>query len=460
MSAMRPRPVPPVTLEQQLGNPSAERLAREDLKRSLARPAVLCALVVLGFFGVFGIWTASAPLSSAAVAQGVVSPIGSRRTVQHLEGGIIKQFLVRDADIVRKGDLLIVIDDTQARANYTGLQSQALRMQAMKIRIDALQRRASELNLAERFKDEVAKDKEFAQFIANEQDIFETRRRTLEQQRQIYAQQIEQLKEEIRGYQAQIDSTNQQLAFIDDELADTRQLLNQGLARKPRVLELERMRANLVGNAGQLISSVAKSQQKITEIQLTQVDLENKFFNEMNDLLLKTNTDLAQVEEKIGAARDVLTRTDVRAPIAGVIVNLRFKTNEGVIKPGEPILDIAPTEDDLIIEARVLPNDIDAVKPGQTALVHLTPYHTRYTQLLTGSLRDISADTLTDDKTGQRYYKANIVVDHEALKTVGENIVLSAGMPAEVFIRTGEHTLFTYLVEPFSRSLRRSFREK
>lgn len=449
----------PVTIQQQIGNTVSEKAAREDLRRSLRVPMVACAIVVVGFFGVFGVWTATAPLSSAAVAQGIVSPEGSRRTVQHLEGGIIKQFLVREGAQIKKGDLLLVLDDTQARANYTGLQSQSLRFSAMKMRIDALQRRATELKLTDRFAAAMA-DKDFAQFIANETEIFETRRRTLEQQRQIYAQQIEQLKEEARGYQAQIDSTNAQLRFLEDELADTRTLLSQGLARKPKVLELERMKANLVGNAGQLVSSVAKSQQKIAEILLTQVDLENKFFNEQNDLLLKTNTDLAQVEEKAAAARDVLARTEIRAPITGIVVNLRFKTNDGVIKPGEPILDIVPTEDDLVIEARVSPNDIDAVKPGQTAQVHLTPYHTRYTQLLHGSLRDISADTLTDEKTNTRYYKANIVVDHEAVKKVDENIVLSAGMPAEVFIRTGEHTLFTYLIEPFTRSLRRSFREK
>lgn len=448
-----------VPLDQQIGNTPAENAARLDLRRSLRQPAIACAIVFVGFFGLFGGWMAVAPLSSAAVAQGVVSPEGSRKTVQHLEGGIIKQFLVREGARVKKGDLLIVLDDTQARANYTGLQSQALRFTATKLRIAALQRRATELNLAASFTDAIT-DKDFAQFVANEQEIFETRRRTLEQQRQIYAQQIEQLKEEIRGYQAQIESTAIQLKFIDEELADTRQLMNQGLARKPRVMELERMRANLVGNSGQLVSSVAKSQQKIAEIGLNQLDLENKFFNEQNDLLLKTNTDLSQVEEKISAARDVLARTEIRAPITGIIVNLRFKTTEGVIKPGEPILDIVPTEDDLVIEARVSPNDIDAVKPGQTAQVHLTPYHTRYTNLLHGNLRDISADTYTDDKTNTRYYKANIVVDREDVKKVDENIVLSAGMPAEVFIRTGEHTLLTYMIEPFSRSLRRSFREK
>ena len=242
----------PVTLNQQIGNPSAEKHARQDLHRSLRRPAIACAIVFVGFFGLFGGWAATAPLSSAAVAQGVVSPEGSRKTVQHLEGGIIKQFLMREGVRVKKGDLLIVLDDTQARANYTGLQSQALRLTATKMRIDALQRRATELNLAAQFADAIV-DKDFAQFVANEQEIFETRRRTLEQQRQIYAQQIEQLKEEIRGYQAQIESTAAQLKFIDEELADTRQLMNQGLARKPRVMELERMKANLVGNSGQLI---------------------------------------------------------------------------------------------------------------------------------------------------------------------------------------------------------------
>jgi HlyD family secretion protein/epimerase transport system membrane fusion protein len=205
---------------------------------------------------------------------------------------------------------------------------------------------------------------------------------------------------------------------------------------------------------------VAKAKQKIEEIKLAQLDLSNKFFNEQNDQLSKTNSDLAQTEERINAAKDVLARTEIIAPITGIVVNTRFKTMSGVIRAGEPILDIVPTEDDLVIEARLSPNDIDAVKPGQVAQVHLTPYHTRYTQLLHGTLRDISADTLTDDKTGQRYYRANIVVDHAAVQEIGENIQLAAGMPAEIFIRTGEHTLFTYLFEPFTRSLRRSFREK
>jgi HlyD family secretion protein/epimerase transport system membrane fusion protein len=156
----------------------------------------------------------------------------------------------------------------------------------------------------------------------------------------------------------------------------------------------------------------------------------------------------------------VLARTDIIAPITGIVVNTRFKTMSGVIRPGEPILDIVPTDEDLVIEARISPNDIDAVKPGQIAQVHLTPFHTRYTNLLHGVLRDISADTLTDDKTGVRYYRAFIVVDHDAVKELGENIQLSAGMPAEIYIRTGEHSLFTYMVEPFTRSLRKSFRER
>src|SRR5262249_37209768 len=152
-----------------------------------------------------------------------------------------------------------------------------------------------------------------------------------------------------------------------------------------------------------------------------------------------------------------LDRTVIRAPVNGIIVNSHFKTLNGVIKAGEPILDIVPTDEDLVIEARILPTDIDVLKAGQTAQVHLTPYHTRYTRLLEGSLRDTSADSLVDEKTNQRYYKAFVVVDRNSVRALEENIQLAAGMPAEIFIRTGEHTFLAYLIEPFTRSLRRSF---
>lgn len=451
----------PATIVQQTGNVSVEAAAHKDLKQSLRATSIACVLIVVVFVGGFGVWSAVAPLASAAIAQGVVSPEGSRKTVQHLEGGIIKEFRALEGNRVHEGDVLIVLDKTQASANYLALWAQRLRLVAMKLRIEALQRGASTFDLAAepQFKDAMS-DPDFSRFVANEIQIFETRRRTLDQQSQIYDQQIEQLREEVKGLDAQITSVRSQLEFIEDELKDTRWLLEQGLARKPRVLELERTKAGLVGQDGNLVSSVAKAKQKVEEIKLTKVDLTNKFFNEHNDLLTKTNSDLAQVEERLSAARDVLARTEIIAPITGIVVNTRFKTMAGVIRPGEPILDIVPTEEDLVIEARISPNDIDAVKPGQVAQVHLTPFHTRYTNLLHGTLRDISADTLTDDKTGTRYYRAFIVVDHDAVKELGENIQLSAGMPAEIYIRTGEHSLFTYMVEPFTRSLRRSFREK
>ena len=435
-----------------------DQVATQDLRRSLRGPAIACLSVVIAFFGVFGVWAAVAPMSSAAVATGVVSPEGSRKIIQHLEGGIIKTLHVREGDVVKKGDLLITLDETLARASYTTLDVQALRFSAMKMRIEALQNKVKDLDLASKFKNAM-ENPDFAAFIANEMRIFELRQRTLEQQKGIYEQQIEQMKEEIRGYEAQIESTASQLGFIDDELKDTRWLHEQGLSRKPRILELERMRASLVGNQGQYVQSIAKARQKISEIQLTQIDLENKFFNEQNDLLLKTNSDLAQTEERIGGTRDILARTVIRAPTNGIVVNLRFKTTTGVIKAGEPILDIVPTDEDLVIEARIQPTDINVLKPGQTAQVHLTPYHTRYTRLLQGSLREISADSLTDEKTGARYYKAYIIVDHNSIQAIEENIELAAGMPAEIFIRTGEHTFLAYLMEPFTRSLRRSFRE-
>ena len=386
-------------------------------------------------------------------------PEGSRKTIQHLEGGIIRQILVKDGELLNVGDLLIVLDDTQAKATFSSLLGQWSRLAAMKMRIEALQKKADRLDFEGKFL-EIAADPEFRQFLDNEKSIFETKRRTLVQQREIYDQQIQQSREEIKGYQSQIEGTDAQLQLFEEELVDAEYLSGLGLQRKPRLLELKRNKANLLGNRGQLVQSIAKANQKIGEIALNQIDLDNKFFNEQNDLLTKTNSDLAQAEEKLSAARDVLSRLEIRAPVTGKVVNLRFKTTSGVIKPGEPILDIVPTDEDLVVDARILPNDINTVKSGQSVQVHLTPFHMRYTNLMHGTLRDIGADTLTDEKTGSHYYKGSVVVDHAAIKELGDNVQLTPGMPAEVFIRTGEHTFLTYLVEPFTRALRRSFRDQ
>jgi HlyD family type I secretion membrane fusion protein len=423
-------------------------------------PVLSGLLILLVFCLGFGGWAALAPLSSAAIAPGFVRVESNRKTVQHFEGGIIEKLRVQDGDIVQSGQVLVRLDRTQAAARHDALLHQYQSLRAAEARLVA--ERDDQASIA--FSDELESrrgEPRVAEILAGQESIFETRRRSYQGQIEILRQRIEQLRSEIAGLKAQVSSEDRQLALIAEETADVGSLVGKGLERKSRLLALRRQAALLEGSRGEHIAEIARAQQAIGETRLQMLNLADRLAAEVAEELKEVQAELATIEEGLRAAEDVLRRREIRAPIAGAVMDLQFFTDGGVIAPGVPILDIVPESDRLIIEAQVSPLDIDSVEPGLPAQVRLIAFKQRRTPTLDGRVVQVSADSLSDEEaeTATTFYKADIEIDPAELARL-DGDSLYPGMPAEVLIRTGERTLAAYLLTPALDSFARAFREE
>lgn len=431
--------------------------ARGDAPR-LGRPLVLGVATAATFFGILGLWSALAPLESAVVAPGEVIVESRRKTVQHLEGGIVEAVLVAEGERVAAGQPLLRLSDTASRAEWERLAGEADALKAREARLaaerDGQERIAFPPELVERR----AADAKVAEMLAGQEAIFATRRSTLAGQADILGQRVRQLEKQIDGLHAQEASARSQLALFEAELADTRRLLLKGLTTRPRALALERQAASLRGVLGDNAAAVAKAEEAIGEARMQMLDLRNRRAAEVAAELREVQTSLAELQARRAAAEDVQFRRVVPAPVAGMVVGLRVFTKGGVIAPGAPVMDIVPEEDRLVVRARIRPLDVDKVHAGQPARLRLLPFKRRTTPVLDGRLAQVSADRLTDDKTGESYFDARVEIDRAELARL-PGIELLPGMPVDVLIATGQRTLIDYLLGPLTDSLAKAFRE-
>lgn len=448
-----------LSLPAPTGDAPARGAPEQGLKAALRGPVLFGIAVVLVFFAGLGGWAAIAPLASAAIAPGVVSPDGSRRTVQHLEGGIIREILVEDGSRVEVGDPLLVLADVAARASFEQLQTQVDALAALQARLIAEQQGRDAVAFPDRLLDAAAASEEVADILAAQSDLFETRRTAIEGRKNILRQRIAQLSEEITGLEAQIVSQERQLALIEEEIEGVAQLVDQGLERRPRLLALQRQEAEIEGAIAENRAAIARANQAIGEAELQILGLETDRLDEIATELTRVRTELLSLEERLMSSEDVLTRTVIAAPVSGTVVQLRYRTTGGVIGPGDAILDIVPLDEDLVIDARVSPVDIDAVAQGQDAQIHLLAYAQRNLPRIEGTVTTVSADALTDEQSGERYFRVKVEVDRDRLEALPADVTLAPGMPAEVLIMTGERTALQYILQPFLDSIRRSFRE-
>jgi HlyD family type I secretion membrane fusion protein len=423
----------------------------------IGRPLLAAAIIILFFFGGMGTWAALAPLDSAALAPGRVTVASNRKTIQHLEGGIVKDLLVKEGDAVAGGQTLIQLDDTQARARLEVLHSRYDKLLATEARLTAEQAFATEIRFpasltARRDQAQVAK------LLEAEKALFEARRQSTEGRINIFRKRIAQLKKEISGLTAQIAAEDEQLALLENERASFEILFKKGVVGKARLLKLKREEAKLKGERGDHLSLMAKAQQRIGETELEIIDLKNNLLNQVVGSLRDTQTELVDVSERQKAAEDILVRTTIQAPQAGVVMGLSVHTETGVIAPGQRLLDIVPEDDTLVIEAQVTPNDIDVVHVGLPAQVRLTAFNQRDTPLLDGKLTRVSADSFTDEHSGASYFLARITIDAAELKKL-DGRELYPGMGSEVLIKTGQRTTMDYILAPLTDSMRRAFRE-
>jgi HlyD family type I secretion membrane fusion protein len=429
-----------------------------DIEAATLSPRKLGFAIVFAFFVVGGVWATFVPLSSAAIAMGVVSPKSSRQTVQHLEGGIIRKISVGEGDHVAAGQVLVSLEDVGAQSEVKAQTARLRNLDATESRLKAERDDLPTIEFSQELLGNLS-DPEVRQIIDAQVNQFETRRSNDESKRAILAQRVAQLREQINGLTQQLDSIQHQLDLTDDELEGVRMLVDKGLERKPRLLALERSKADLLGQQGDLKARIAQSNEAIGETELEIMKAKTDRIETVDAELSQTQAQKMEVAQHLREARDRLARTQIVAPVAGVVLDLRFKTTGGVIRPGEDVVDIVPTKDSLVIDARVSTKDIDQVHAGLKARVVFPAYTQRTLPEIEGVVKQVSADALTDQRSGERYYTARVEVDRKRLHKIAPIIELQPGMTAEVFIATGERSMLRYLLQPFFNVLRRSFRE-
>ncbi|MDH2354845.1 HlyD family type I secretion periplasmic adaptor subunit [Bradyrhizobium sp. SSUT112] len=428
------------------------------LNDSIGRVALAGWLIVAVFFGGIGTWAMIAPLNGAVVANAVVKVDGNRKSVQHLDGGIVKELHVREGDRVLAGDLLIVLDETQARAEYDVLTQQYGVLRATEVRLLTELDHGPELVMPNDLR--ARSGDPYLKSVWNGQvSQFESRRAALEGQRSVIREKINQLGSQIVGANAQVKSFTDQINSVRSEAKDIAPLVERGLIARPRILQLERTSYGLEGQIADTSASIAKARQAIAEQEQQIAQLDNDRMTEVTKDLRDTQARLLEVIPKALNAKAVLGRMEIRAPYSGRVVGLNVFSMGGVIQRGDKILDIVPDEDLLTIEAQVAVDDISDVRPNTRAEVHLTAYKQRIVPIIHGDVIQVSADRLTDPKTNNPYYTAFVRIDQEELAAM-PNIRLYPGMPATVIIPTVQRTAFEYIVGPLLMSFSHSFRQK
>ncbi len=414
--------------------------------------------IVAAFFVVGGGWAASAPLSGAAIAPGLVSPEGSHRVVQHLEGGIVRALFVEEGDVVRAGQTLLELEDVGAKAEVGAMESRLRVLAASEARLQAERLGADRIEFSHPALGDAA-DPDIAAIIGQQIHQFETRRANDETRVGVLNQQIAQLEQQIEGARRQLAGVKRQRALIAEELVAVRELYRKGYERKPRMLELQRTEAGLLGTEGELLSRIARSEEEIGEARLEIINTTIRRREEVDRDLSQVQSDRLELEQQITESLDRLSRTRITAPVDGIVLDLQVKTLGGVIKPGDPIMDLVPTTEDLIIDAQISTRDIDAVHAGQPAYVMFPSYPQRGLLRIDARVDSVSADAVQDQRSGERYYIAKVRVDREHIRQRAPMIELVPGLPAEVFIQTTERTLLDYLLQPMLMAMEHTFRE-
>jgi membrane fusion protein, epimerase transport system len=421
---------------------------------SMEVPKRIGLFIFILVFGFFGSWAALAPTDGAAHAPGVVTVRSYSKLVQHLEGGIVGEILVQDGDRVTAGQPLLVLDNTQSQAQVGIANSQYVALKATESRLlaerDSLEAVNYPVNLSRADSNAQAE-------MEAQSSIFQTRKSALEGGIDVLEQRIEQLQSQLVGLRALRASKEELAASYADELMDIEDLLSQGFSDKIRLRDAQRRLSTYQGEAADLTATIAATEVQIGETRLQIIQQEREFQNEVANRLSETQTQLKDISERVNALNYVLSRTVVKAPVAGVVNGMQVHTVGGVIGPGSTIAEIVPQSEELIVEARVSIVDIDRVAPGEEATIRFSSFGNR-TPTVFGDVLNISADSLQDPNTGASYYLARVEVSPDGMESL-HGLVLVPGMPAEVLIASGSRTLLQYLFKPFSNVMARSFIE-
>jgi HlyD family secretion protein len=433
----------------------------DDPKREIRFGLIIAVLFFVGLLG----WAAFARLDAAAYGDGKLVVSGQRQTVQHRDGGVVGEILVKEGQRVRKGQILIRLAAAEVRAQERALSSQVITLLAQRARL-----RAEQLGLGR-----VSTPPEFASFSANDraeaavamrlqQAQLQARRSVLSAQKGVLGQRSAQSMQQGQGFRRQETSSAEQLRLISEELEALRPVADKGFVSQTRVRALERAKAELEGQRGQYVATIAQSQGAVGESRLQMLEAEKQYLERTATELRDVEVSLNDLLPKLSAARDQLARTEIRSPATGTVVGLSVFTPGGVINPGQRLMDIVPDKAALLIEARVSPSDADDLNVGQQSLVRFLGLHESSLPDLRGRVTRVSADSFVDEKTGESYFTAEVTVPADQIQLIqdvrGRGFSLRAGMPAQIMIPLRKRTALEYAFEPLTEGLRRSFGEQ
>ena len=414
--------------------------------------------IVIGIlFGGFGTWAGIAPLSSAAIAPGTVVVDSNRKSVQHLEGGVVREILVRDGDLVEAGQILLRLDGANVRAAIASLQPMLATNQAYKARLLAERDGLDQIVFPEDLAAEAEANAATAQILVGQRRIFETRRNALAGEKALNANRLAQSWQRLDGLERQFEVKRRELALMRKELSDQQTLMGMGYTTKRRVASAERTVQQLESEHADLQSKVEETKVLVERYELEDQQIDKNFVEQVENELYQVDHESYQLLERMRAIQDQHGRLDVRAPVSGVVVNMVAHTVGGVVSPGSPILDIVPKNDELMIEAQVRPADIDGVKSGLSADVRFPAFNSTDIPRLTGTVTRVSADRLTNS-SGAPYFLVRLQVSEQEIAHLG-GLTLIPGMPAEILIKKNERTLLQYLLTPVTHGIWTAFRE-
>ncbi|WP_439924647.1 HlyD family type I secretion periplasmic adaptor subunit [Nitrobacter sp. JJSN] len=434
-----------------------------DLPRSTRGLTVAGILVIAATVMGFGVWGGTAPIAGAVVASGVFVATGQNKTIQHLEGGMIRDIMVHEGDTVEAGQILVELDQTTSKAEMQRLFLRNARLTAVDARLQAQVREEAEVHFPPELTAD-SKDPQIRTIVSSQLLAFTAQRNNTNSEIAGIEDSIKALNERITGSKVQLEGVRRQIALVEEDIKTKEHLLAAGLVRKPDVLLLQRNQANLEGEVGRIMGDIGDSKERIARAVEQINGVRKTAIKTAVEQMHEIRGEMVDVRERMLSANGVLDRTTIRAPVKGVVVKLRFHTRGGVVEPGKPIMELLPLNEPLIIEARVRPQDIDSVKQGQEAMVRLTALSQRVTPMVSGDVIYLSADTVADEKKSQQTGPSDIYVIrvrlHNSEVAAIHGFNPTPGMPAEVFVKTSERTFFQYIMKPIEDSMSRAFRER
>ena len=468
MTALSPSPRAPRLPVVARLSAAAAALTAEDTaplrEDDPARELWLGWIVILAFFGIFLGWAAFAHLDAAATAEGVITVSGHRQTIQHREGGVISVLHVHEGQHVEAGEVMVEMTPSEIQGSEKSLEDQLINLEALRARLMTEQGGHSQIPYPVEWASLEPEERSVAEdALKREQTELLARARSLSAQKAVMHQKEAQLNSQIAGINGQMESTEKQAKLINDELGATRGLADQGYAPINRLRALERNVASLSGSKADLSANVARSQQQIAEVRSQTLGMDSQRQEEVARDLQNVDQQISELTPRLLPLKQQVANATVRAPVSGSVVGLSAFFKGAVIQPGQRLMDIVPDAAPLIVEARLSPNDVADVTIGQETQVRLSALHDRSLPILKGKVTQISADSLTDERTGARFYAVEVTVPVNQVlalrKAEGRTAGLRPGLPAQVMIGLRKRTALEYLLEPLTQSMSGSLHE-